>query len=284
MLNLGLKDKYAAAMGGVGFNVEDLIGEETDAALGNGGLGRLAACFLDSMATLDYPAWGYGIRYTYGIFQQGITDGFQTEVPDYWLNFGNPWEIERSDVNYTVNFGGVVRSVPTKLGTMHIWEPAEKVIALAYDYPVPGFGTKNTINIRLWSAKPTNEFDFASFNDGKYDKSVEEQHRAETITACLYPNDSHEDGKTLRLKQQYFFVCATLQDIIRRFKKSGDPWKEFPNQVAIQLNDTHPTIGIVELQRILIDEHDLAWDAAWSIVTKVYSYTNHTVLPEVYIY
>jgi glycogen phosphorylase len=212
MLNLNLKDKYTSAIKGVGFNVEDLISEETDAALGNGGLGRLAACFMDSLATLDYPAWGYGIRYTYGIFQQRVSDGFQTEVPDYWLTYGNPWEIERTDVTYDIGFRGTVVPVKGPNGQNgYKWEPAEKVVAMAYDYPIPGFGTKNTINVRLWSSKPTNEFDFASFNEGNYEKSVQEQHRAETITACLYPNDSHEGGKTLRLKQQFFFVSATLQ-------------------------------------------------------------------------
>ncbi|OAJ43251.1 hypothetical protein BDEG_26623 [Batrachochytrium dendrobatidis JEL423] len=281
LLNLDLKPGYKNAISKVGFNVEDLIGEECDAALGNGGLGRLAACFMDSLATLDYPAWGYGIRYTYGIFQQRIVDGYQTEYPDYWLAFGNPWEIQRLDVAYEIRFRGHVNKYSDDQGNPRFsWEGGEKVIAIAYDYPIPGFGTKNTINIRLWSSKPTTEFDFASFNEGNYDKSVEEQKGAENITSVLYPNDNHTVGKILRLKQQYFFVCATLQDIIRRFKKSSRPWSEFPDQVAIQLNDTHPTLGIVELQRILIDDEHLAWDEAWDIVTRVYSYTNHTVLPE----
>ncbi|KAI8914420.1 glycosyl transferase [Gorgonomyces haynaldii] len=281
MLNLLVKDRYKKAVSGLGFNVEDLVGEETDAALGNGGLGRLAACFMDSLATLDYPAWGYGIRYTYGIFQQRVVDGFQVEYPDYWLTFGNPWEIQRLDVTYDVFFRGTVKTGKSPSGTpISVWEPTEKVVAVAHDYPIPGYGTKNTINIRLWSAKPTTEFDFASFNEGNYDKSVEEQFRAENITSVLYPNDNHVGGKTLRLKQQYFFVSATLRDIIRRFKKSGDPWSDFPEQVAIQLNDTHPTLGVVELQRILIDEEYLTWDEAWNIVTRTYSYTNHTVLPE----
>jgi starch phosphorylase len=236
---------------------------------------------MDSLATLDYPAWGYGIRYNYGIFEQRIVDGYQMEHPDYWLTFGNPWEIQRLDIAYDVAFGGRVLSSKSASGkTVYTWEAGEKVVAIAYDYPIPGFGTKTTINIRLWSSKPNVEFDFQSFNAGDYEKSVREQTEAENITSCLYPNDNHFIGKKLRLKQQYFFVCATLQDIIRRFKKTGDPWSEFPNQVAIQLNDTHPTIGIVELQRILIDEEGLDWDSAWDIVTKVYSYTNHTVLPE----
>ncbi|KAI9090808.1 glycosyl transferase [Phlyctochytrium arcticum] len=281
LLNMDLKKNYKKAIGGIGFNLEDLVDEEMDAALGNGGLGRLAACFMDSLATLDYPAWGYGIRYEYGIFQQKLVDGYQTEYPDYWLTFGNPWEIQRLDVSYDVRFRGYVdKYIDAKGDTRYRWDGGEKVGAVANDYPIPGFGTRNCINIRLWSSKPKKEFDFASFNEGNYDKSVEEQKAAENITSVLYPNDNHMVGKVLRLKQQYFFVCATLQDIIRRFKKTGRPWTEFPDQVSIQLNDTHPTLSIVELQRVLLDEEGLTWDEAWDIVTRTYSYTNHTVLPE----
>ncbi|TPX45161.1 glycogen phosphorylase [Synchytrium endobioticum] len=281
LLNLTMKDHYSTALKELGFRIEDLVAEEVDAALGNGGLGRLAACYMDSLATLDLPAWGYGIRYTYGIFQQRIMDGYQVEFPDYWLNFGNPWEVERLDVSYDVRFRGYVNKLTSSDGmSRYSWEGGERVIAVAYDYPIPGFGTNNTINIRLWSAKPTREFDLASFNEGNYDKSVEEQKAAENITSVLYPNDNHMVGKILRLKQQYFFICATLQDIIRRFKKSHRPWSQFPDQVSIQLNDTHPTLSIVELQRILIDEEGLSWDDAWAIVTKTFSFTNHTVLPE----
>jgi len=281
LISLGVKDIYKKALDELGFRLEDLIGEEVDAALGNGGLGRLAACYMDSLATLDYPAWGYGIRYNYGIFKQLIVDGYQTEFPDYWLNFGNPWEIERLDVSYEVRFRGYVNKVTEEDGTIsYVWEGGEKVVAVAYDVPIPGYGTMNTINIRLWSAKPSREFDFAMFNDGNYEKAVEEQKSAENITSVLYPNDNHMVGKILRLKQQYFFVCATLQDAIRRFKKTNRPWSDFPYQVSIQLNDTHPTLGIPELQRILIDEEGLSWDDAWDIVTKTFSFTNHTVLPE----
>ena len=281
LLSLGVKDIYKKALDELGFRLEDLIGEEVDAALGNGGLGRLAACYMDSLATLDYPAWGYGIRYNYGIFKQLIVDGYQTEFPDYWLNFGNPWEIERLDVSYEVRFRGYVNKVTEEDGTIsYVWEGGEKVVAVAYDVPIPGYGTMNTINIRLWSAKPAREFDFTMFNEGNYEKAVEEQKSAENITSVLYPNDNHMVGKILRLKQQYFFVCATLQDAIRRFKKTNRPWSDFPYQVSIQLNDTHPTLGIPELQRILIDEEGLSWDDAWDIVTKTFSFTNHTVLPE----
>ena len=214
LLNLNVKQNFNSALGGLGFNVEDLLDEETDAALGNGGLGRLAACYMDSMATLDLPCWGYGIRYNYGIFEQKIVDGYQKEHPDYWLTFGNPWEIERFDVVFPVGFGGTVLSTNNGLQSIYTWQPNEKVVAVAYDYPIPGYNTRNTITIRLWSSKPTEEFDFASFNEGDYTKSLQEQTEAQNITSCLYPNDNHYLGKKLRLKQEYFFVCATLQGII----------------------------------------------------------------------
>ena len=274
VLNMNLKDAYGEALKGLGMELERITEQEVDAALGNGGLGRLAACFMDSLATLDYPAWGYGLRYTYGIFQQQIVKGQQVEFPDYWLNFGNPWEVPRLDVVYEVRFYGECR------GDGAGWQGGEKVEAVAYDVPIPGFQTANTINIRLWSSKPKKKFDLQSFNEGNYQKSVDEQQRAENITSVLYPNDNTMAGKELRLKQQYFFVCATLQDILRRFKKTSRPWSEFPTQVAIQLNDTHPSLGIPELMRLLVDVEGVTWDEAWSIVTRVYSFTNHTVLPE----
>lgn len=281
LLNLGLKGKYGEAVSALGFNMEDLIQEEVDAALGNGGLGRLAACYMDGLACLEYPAWGYGLRYTYGIFKQKIIDGFQNEFPDYWLNFGNPWEVPRLDVLYEVRFYGNTVKYTDADGTIRWrWEGGEKVQAVAYDVPIPGFKNNSCLNIRLWSSKPTKKFDLAQFNEGNYDKSVEEQQKAENITSVLYPNDNHMVGKELRLKQQYFFVCATLKDIIRRFKKTNRPWSDFPNQVAIQLNDTHPTLGIAELQRRLVDIEGLDWDEAWDIVTRTYAFTNHTVLPE----
>lgn len=268
-------------MSDLGFRMEDLISQERDAALGNGGLGRLAACFLDSLATLNYPAWGYGLRYRYGIFKQEITDGYQIEIPDYWLDF-NPWEFPRHDVTVDIQFYGNVRKYMDDSGKNHnVWENGEVVTAVAYDAPIPGYGTKTTNNLRLWSSKASHgEFDFTKFNSGEYEASVADQQRAETISAVLYPNDSLERGKELRLKQQYFWCAASLFDIVRRFKKSKKPWSEFPNQVAIQLNDTHPTLAIPELQRILIDHEGLEWDDAWSIVQKTFGYTNHTVLPE----
>ncbi|EFA85934.1 glycogen phosphorylase 1 [Heterostelium album PN500] len=278
--NMGLNDEYHNALLELGFELEDLYEEEKDAALGNGGLGRLAACFMDSLATLKYPAWGYGLRYNYGMFEQGIYDGYQTEVPDYWLVAGNPWEIERLDVQYTVRFYGHVVERKTSEGVKFEWEGGELVQAIAYDTPVPGYHTTNTNNIRLWSSKPHKEFDLDAFNGGNYLSAVEAKQRSENITSVLYPNDNTYSGKELRLKQQYFFIAATLCDVVRRYKKTHTGWKDFSSKVAIQLNDTHPTIGIVELFRKLLDEEHLQWDEAWSIVTKTFGYTNHTILPE----
>ncbi|RDK47860.1 glycosyl transferase [Aspergillus phoenicis ATCC 13157] len=281
MLNVGLKDVAREGLKDLGFRIEDVISQEHDAALGNGGLGRLAACLLDSLATLNYPAWGYGLRYRYGIFKQEIVDGYQMEVPDYWLDF-NPWEFPRHEITVDIQFYGWVRKYQDENGkTIHSWQDGETVQAVAYDVPVPGYGTRTTNNLRLWSCKASSgEFNFQKFNAGDYESAVAEQQRAETISAVLYPNDNLDRGKELRLKQQYFWCAASLFDIVRRFKKTKRAWSEFPDQVAIQLNDTHPTLAIVELQRILIDKEGLEWDEAWDIVTKTFGYTNHTVLPE----
>jgi glycogen phosphorylase len=281
MLNVGQKDVATAGLSNLGFRIEDIISQEHDAALGNGGLGRLAACFLDSLASLNYPAWGYGLRYRYGIFKQEIIDGYQVEVPDYWLDF-NPWEFPRHDIQVDVQFYGSTHKTTDSSGktTTH-WEGGETVKAVAYDVPIPGYATPSTNNLRLWSSKAAGgEFDFQKFNSGEYESSVADEQRAETISAVLYPNDNLERGKELRLKQQYFWVAASLYDIVRRFKKSKRAWREFPDQVAIQLNDTHPTLAIVELMRILTDLEHLEWDEAWNIVTSTFGYTNHTVLPE----
>eukprot|EP01133_Synstelium_polycarpum_P009863 gene9863-11526_t len=281
LVALGLVGKYSEALMELGLHLENLFDEERDAGLGNGGLGRLAACFMDSLATMDYPACGYGLRYTYGMFFQDLVNGEQVELPDYWLNYGSPWEIERLDLSYPVCFYGQVEEVIDDNGVKRLtWEEGEKVIAVAYDYPIPGFNTFNTINIRLWSSKPSDQFDLASFNQGDYLGSIEEKQRCENITNVLYPNDNTMAGKELRLKQQYLFVCATLQDIVSQFKDTGKPFSEFPSLHAIQLNDTHPTLGIPELLRILIDNENLSWEQAWDITTKTFSYTNHTVLPE----
>ncbi|RKF53854.1 Glycogen phosphorylase [Golovinomyces cichoracearum] len=281
MLNVGLKDVAKKGLDDLGFRIEDIIEQENDAALGNGGLGRLAACFLDSLASLNYPAWGYGLRYLYGIFKQEISDGYQVEVPDYWLDF-NPWEFPRPDIVVDIQFYGQVRKFQDAQGKQQsLWEGGEVVKAVAYDVPIPGYNTKSTNNLRLWSSKAASgEFDFQKFNSGNYESAVADQQRAETISAVLYPNDNLERGKELRLKQQYFWVAASLYDIVRRFKKTKRPWSQFSEQIAIQLNDTHPTLAIVELQRILIDQEGLEWDDAWKIVSKTFGYTNHTVLPE----
>eukprot|EP01132_Coremiostelium_polycephalum_P003550 gene3550-4424_t len=280
LVSLGLDGKYGEALMELGFKLEDLYDEERDAGLGNGGLGRLAACFMDSLATGNYPGYGYGLRYKFGMFYQSMVDGEQVELPDYWLNYQSPWEIERLDVTYDVGFYGRVYEVEENGKRQLKWEPGEKMLAIAYDYPIPGFHTYNTLNIRLWSSKPSEEFDLESFNKGDYLGAIEDKQKSENITNVLYPNDNTMQGKELRLKQQYLFVSATLQDIIHQFKEKHSNYSEFPNKHAIQLNDTHPTLGIPELMRILIDDEGLSWNDAWSITTKTFSYTNHTVLPE----
>ncbi|KAM9994697.1 hypothetical protein ACTFIY_000893 [Dictyostelium cf. discoideum] len=278
---LGLVGKYSDALMDLGFKLEDLYDEERDAGLGNGGLGRLAACFMDSLATCNFPGYGYGLRYKFGMFYQTLVDGEQVELPDYWLNYGSPWEIERLDVSYPINFYGKVSEVEDENGKKVMkWDQGEQMLAVAYDYPIPGFKTYNTVAIRLWSSKPSDEFNLDSFNRGDYLGAIEEKEKSENITNVLYPNDNTMQGKELRLKQQYLFVSATIQDIISQFKETGKPFSEFHNFHAIQLNDTHPTLGIPELMRILIDEEKKSWDEAWDITTKTFSYTNHTVLPE----
>ena len=233
------------------------------------------------MATEDIPAWGYGIRYQYGMFRQELQDGFQHENPDYWLNFGNPWEIQRPNISYPVKFYGHVTIHDVDGRQAFQWKAGEEVSAVAYDNPIPGWNTPNTINLRLWSAKPSREFDLESFNTGDYVQAILGKQRAETISAVLYPDDRTYQGKELRLKQQFFMVSATLQDIIRRYLViHDDSFDEFPDKVALQLNDTHPTIGVPELMRLLMDEHGLSWTKSWDITSRVFSFTNHTVLPE----
>ncbi|XP_028067066.1 glycogen phosphorylase 1-like [Camellia sinensis] len=280
VINLGVRAQYAAALSQLGFEFEVLAEQEGDAALGNGGLARLSACQMDSLATLDYPAMGYGLRYQYGLFRQIILDGFQHEQPDYWLNFGNPWEIERVHVSYTVKFYGTVEEQSLNGEKCKIWVPGETVEAVAYDNPIPGYGTRNTINLRLWAAKPSNQYDLESFNTGDYINSVVNTQKAEAISNILYPDDRSYQGKELRLKQQYFFVSASLQDIIRRFKDGHDNFDDFLGKVALQLNDTHPSLAIPEVMRVLVDEEHLGWNRAWDIVCKLFSFTTHTVLPE----
>lgn len=283
LINLNSEKNTQKSLSDLGFNLKDVLDQEPDAALGNGGLGRLAACFVDSLSSKNYSGWGYGLNYQYGIFKQKIIDGYQIETPDYWLNYSNPWVIDRNEIQIPVDFYGYVYEEhdPNTGKVKKNWNGGERVLAVAADFPIPGFNTTNTNNLRLWNAKPTTEFDFSKFNAGDYQQSVAAQQRAESITSVLYPNDNFEKGKELRLKQQYFWVAASLHDIVRRFKKNHKSnWQKFPDQVAIQLNDTHPTLAVVELQRILVDLEGLDWDEAWSIVTKVFAYTNHTVMAE----
>ncbi|KAL1692664.1 glycosyltransferase family 35 protein [Schizophyllum commune] len=280
VLNLDLKQQYKESTEKLGFNMEDLLEQERDAALGNGGLGRLAACYLDSSASMELPVWGYGLRYKYGIFQQLISpEGQQLEAPDPWLENQNPWELPRLDVQYEVRFYGSADRLND--GTPRaIWSGGQEVIAQAYDVMIPGCFTKSTNNLRLWESKPKRGFDLNSFNAGDYERAVEASNSASAITSVLYPNDHTTFGKELRLKQQYFWTAASLADMIRRFKNIGKPITQFPDYVAIQLNDTHPTMAIPELMRILVDEEDVPWDTAWQITTNTFFYTNHTVLPE----
>jgi starch phosphorylase len=281
ILNLGLSDEYSKAVDALGIVYEDALEHEWDAGLGNGGLGRLAACFLDSLATLQYPAYGYGIRYEYGIFFQRIKDGFQVEAPDNWLRYGNPWELPRPEILYPVHFYGEVETVTSPNGKFRMkWVGGDEVMAMAYDYPVPGFRNETVNTLRLWSAKSSRDFNLEYFNSGDYIGAVEDKSHSESISKVLYPSDQYEAGKELRLKQQYFFVSATLKDIIRRYRKYHQDYKEFPDKVAIQLNDTHPSIAIAELMRTLIDEDRLIWEDAWAITKNTFGYTNHTVLPE----
>jgi starch phosphorylase len=264
-----------------GLDLEELEELESDAGLGNGGLGRLAACFMDSMATLQLPAYGYGIRYEYGIFHQYIRDGYQVERPDNWLRYVNPWEIARPEFLYSVHFYGDVQHHTHSDGEEHYrWVNTDNVMAMAYDTPIPGYGNHTVNTLRLWSSKSSRDFDLEDFNRGDYMQAVEHKSESETISKVLYPEDSTMQGKELRLKQEYFFVSATLQDILRRYDKYHKTMDELPDKVAIQLNDTHPALGIAELMRILVDERHVPWEKAWDITTRVFAYTNHTVLPE----
>jgi glycogen phosphorylase len=277
LINLEHLELYGEAVDILATNLEDVFAYEFDAGLGNGGLGRLASCFLDSMATLNYPCYGYGIRYEYGIFTQKIKDGYQTEAPDNWLRYGNPWEFPRPELLYPVRFYGKVECYANSKTE---WIDSDEILAMAYDYPVPGFRTEIVNTLRLWAAKSTREFDFDYFNSGDYVRAVENKNNSENISKVLYPNDLSLAGKELRLKQQYFFVAATLADITRRYKKFHSNYNDFPQKVAVQLNDTHPSISIAEMIRILIDEEGFSWDIAKKITHQTFAYTNHTILPE----
>lgn len=281
LINLDFYDECYNILKEDGYNLENVRDLEPDMGLGNGGLGRLAACFLDSMATLGLPAFGYGIRYEYGIFKQEIENGYQAEKPDHWLSYGNPWEVMRRELTYRVKYyGNVVTEADAKGNLKFKWLNTQDVLAVAYDIPVPGYHIDTVNNLRLWAAKSTHEFSFEEFNSGNYMAAVESKNISENISKVLYPNDTITSGKFLRLRQQYFFVSATLQDIIRKYKINHTNYDKFAEKTAIQLNDTHPVIAIPELMRILIDEENLSWEYAWNITTNTFGYTNHTVVPE----
>ncbi|MEW6519730.1 MAG: glycogen/starch/alpha-glucan phosphorylase [Thermodesulfobacteriota bacterium] len=281
LLNTGLMGEAAKALEQLGYDLEEIREVEEDAALGNGGLGRLAACFMDSVATLKIPAYGYGIRYEYGLFYQKLINGYQVETPDNWLRYGTPWEFERSTYLFPVHFYGKVYNYLDKSGNYRSeWVDTEDVMAMACDILVPGFNNDHVINMRLWTAKASRELDLSIFNAGDYIQAVHGKVTSETISKVLYPSDEIREGQELRLKQQYFFVAATFQDILRRYKKKNISFDQFSNQIAVQLNDTHPAIAIPELMRILLDMEGLSWEKAWDISTKTFAYTNHTLMPE----
>jgi len=281
VINMRMDRIVSEAMADLGLDWNYLRDLEKDAGLGNGGLGRLAACFLDSLATLELPGYGYGIRYDYGIFRQVIRDGQQMEEPDNWLRDGNPWEIERPEYEFPVHFGGEVKEERDEHGRfVPRWKSEETVMGVPFDFPVVGYGNNTVNNLRLWTAKATEEFDLTFFNNGDYIRAYEQKIMRENVTKILYPNDRIEQGRELRFKQQYFFVSCSLQDILRRFRVSNKDWRVLPDKVAIQLNDTHPAIAIAELMRLLMDVEGVEWDLAWDLTSRVFGYTNHTIMPE----
>ncbi|TVR31754.1 MAG: glycogen/starch/alpha-glucan phosphorylase [Spirochaetaceae bacterium] len=279
-INLRLDTALQQALESLGYSWDEIREEEVDAGLGNGGLGRLAACFMESLATLDLPAFGYGLRYDYGIFRQAIDHGYQVEHPDDWLRRGNPWEIERPDRAPEVHFGGRVELFSERGRLQAHWVDTETVIGIAYDMPVVGYGGSTVNTLRLWSARAPEEFGFSDFNLGDYMQAVRSKVNAENLTKVLYPNDRLYLGKELRLRQQYFFVACSLWDILRRFKAENLPWDKLPEMAAVQLNDTHPSLAVPELMRVLLDQEGLEWDSAWEITVATLAYTNHTLMPE----
>ena len=281
LVNLGIMDLAREALAPAGVDLDALLEQEEEPGLGNGGLGRLAACFMDSLATLEVPAVGYGIRYEFGIFDQEIRDGWQVEVTDKWLRFGNPWEVARPEYAYPVRFGGRTERVPDgKGGFTAKWQPDHAVVGVAYDTPVLGYQVNTCNTLRLFKAEAVESFNFEAFNKGDYYGAVESKMASENITKVLYPNDEAVQGKRLRLAQQYFFVTCALQDMLRQIKSIGKPLEQFHEVFAVQLNDTHPSIGVAELMRLLVDEHGMEWDKAWKVTTQTFGYTNHTLLPE----
>ncbi len=281
LLNLGITENCAEALDSLGVSLKSLAESEPEPGLGNGGLGRLAACYMDSMSTLGVPAIGYGLRYEFGIFRQEIRDGWQVERSDKWLQFGNPWEVPVSDATVTVQFGGRTESYKDEEGVLHcIWIPSHKVMGVPYDTPIPGFRNGVVNRLRLWKAESVESFDFAAFNTGDYIGAVRDKMESETISKVLYPNDETDGGKRLRLMQQYFFTSCSLQDMLRLHLLQKPSVRDFDTKWTVQLNDTHPSIGIAELMRLLIDVHGLPWDEAWRITGNTFGYTNHTLLPE----
>ncbi len=277
MFNLGKEKDVDAALREMDISLDEIRNAEMDAGLGNGGLGRLAACFLDSMATLGIPAHGYGIRYDYGIFNQKIKDGQQFELPDEWMRSGNPWEIPRPEYTVKVQFYG---RVDKSAQFSSPWIETESVLAVPYDTPIPGYKNDVVNTLRLWSARSTDEFEFDYFNHGDYERAVQNKIHSESISKVLYPNDNVSQGKELRLKQEYFFTAASIADIIRRHKQNNKDLGNLAEKICIQLNDTHPTLGVVEMMRVLMDQEGLNWDEAWSMTTRIFAYTNHTLMPE----
>lgn len=280
LINLGMLDDFMEAMSSLGYDFEEICNEEHDAGLGNGGLGRLAACFLDSMATMAIPAYGYGIRYEYGIFRQKIVDGGQVELPDNWLRYRNPWEMDRQEHLHPVKFNGRVVKVLVQGRELFEWVDTEDVMAMANDIPVPGYRNTTVNTLRLWTAKSTRDFDLKYFNEGNYIRAVEKKMVSENISKVLYPSDNIVEGRELRFKQEYFLASATVHDVLYRFKKMHTNLKLLPDKVAIQLNDTHPALAIPEMMRVLLDLERLEWEDAWEISRKIFAYTNHTILPE----
>lgn len=279
--NLGIEKQVKECMDDLGFDLDEVYDQELDAGLGNGGLGRLAACFLDSMATLGIAAHGYGIRYDYGIFNQKIMNGYQVELPDEWLRHGSPWEFARSEYTVRIKFYGRTIMYHDQEGRLLVnWVDTQDILAVPYDIPVPGYKNDTVNTLRLWSARSTENFDFEYFNSGDYEKAVHEKIYSENISKVLYPNDEVSRGRELRLKQEYFFTAASIYDIIRRFKSENTDLRTLPEKICIQLNDTHPTLGIVELMRVLLDEYFMPWEIAWDVTKETFAYTNHTLMPE----
>jgi len=276
LMAMGIYDDLNQALDEMGLNLADLMEEENDPGLGNGGLGRLAACFLDSLATLGLPGRGYGIRYDYGMFRQNIIDGEQKESPDYWLEYGNPWEFQRYNTRYKIRFGGRIQHEGAKVR----WLETEEIVAMAYDQIIPGFDTDATNTLRLWGAQASNEINLGKFNQGDYFAAVEDKNHSENVSRVLYPDDSTYSGRELRLRQEYFLVSATVQDILNRHWQMHKTWSNLADKIAIHLNDTHPVLAIPELMRLLIDEHKFTWDDAFEVTCQVFSYTNHTLMSE----